>query len=93
MAFASLLYFSHSLYFHKLIEVYYYFDSIYLLCNLLVFPLYQVYVRLLTVDKTFTVRKHFKFFAAPLLLFLLSLGGLCLNWQAGGIKLRKPGPF
>lgn len=84
MAVASILYFSHALYFQKQIGLYYYFDSLYLLCNLLVFPLYHIYVRLLTIDQRFSLKKHSKHLVIPFTIFLLSIiGYISMSKQEG----------
>lgn len=50
MVAAFLLYFSHALFFKKHLDVYVYFDSLYLMASLSVYPLYFWYIKLLTVE-------------------------------------------
>ncbi|NLX74158.1 MAG: helix-turn-helix transcriptional regulator, partial [Bacteroidales bacterium] len=46
--------------------------------SLLVYPIYYVYIRLLTVDRVFDWKKHGVYFLPALLLFLLYLAGVLL---------------
>lgn len=75
MSTAFLLYLSHFFYFTQQVAVYRYFDSLYILCNLSVFPLYHIYVRILTVDSEISIQKHLKYLVTPIFIFLLSLLG------------------
>ncbi len=70
MAISCLLYFSHLSYFLPLPSVYHYLDAIYQLSSLLVYPLYYIYIRLLTTDDHFSWRNHYWILAAPILLGL-----------------------
>lgn len=78
MSTAFLLYLSHYFYFTEQVSTYRYFDSIYILCNLSVFPLYHIYARILTVDSSISFRKHSKYLILPISIFLLSLLGYSL---------------
>jgi len=78
MAVAFLVYISHFLFFLGQMDIYSYFDSIYTLASLLVYPLYHIYIRLLTVELKFSFRKHFRFLAVPILVFLIHLSGVLL---------------
>jgi AraC-like DNA-binding protein len=71
MTVAFLLYLSHLFYYLPLPEVYYYLDPFYQLFNLLVYPMYYIYIRLLTVDEKFSLRKHGVFLLPPLAMFVL----------------------
>ncbi len=75
MIVSFVLYLSHFLYFTGQLEVYFYMDSIYTLTSLLVYPLIHIYVRLLTIDKTFTISLHGKYLFLPFLLFVLHFAG------------------
>lgn len=86
MIVASLVYISHFFYFTKNSQLYFYFDSIYTLAYLLVYPLYHIYIRLLTVDVELSFRKHFKFLVAPLLLFVLTLIGYIVMGRDEGMQ-------
>jgi AraC-like DNA-binding protein len=78
MLVAFVLYLSHLLYFSGQVTLYRYFDSIYTWVSLLVFPLYHIYVRLLTVEKKFSFRDHGKFLILPTTVFLLHLVGVVI---------------
>ena len=84
MVAAFFVYVSHFLYFTERFTSYYYIDSVYTLAYLLVYPMYHIYVRLLTVDRTFSIKKHFKFFVAPILIFVLTFFGYILSGEEGG---------
>ena len=73
---AFLTFVAHLLYFIPLPEIYVYVDTIYYLTHLLVFPLYYIYVRLLSIDRNFSVKKHFKHLFIPLVLFVLYTAGV-----------------
>lgn len=78
MGVAFLVYISHFLFFMGQKDAYGYFDSIYTLASLLVYPLYHIYLRLLTKDVRFSFRNHFRFLALPVGVFLLHLTGVLL---------------
>ncbi|MFN3557200.1 MAG: helix-turn-helix domain-containing protein [Bacteroidales bacterium] len=78
MLVAFVVYLSHFLYFSELWSIYPYLDPFYNLASLLVFPLYHIYIRLLTREKRFSIAHHGKFILVPLTLFLLYLPGLFL---------------
>jgi AraC-like DNA-binding protein len=86
---AFILYLSHLFYFTGRFEVYYYLDSIYTLASLLVYPLYHIYVRLLTVDKWFSVRQHGKYLVIPLVVFFLHLTGYILMEKGEAMHYLK----
>ena len=75
MIVAFFLYLSHFFYYLPLPEVYHYADPFYHLFNLLVYPMYYIYIRLLTVDDRFEVKKHSIFLILPLLIFVLYVKG------------------
>ncbi len=80
MAVAFLLYLSHLFYYLPLPAVYHYADPFYLLCNLLMYPMYYIYIRLLTVDEGFSFRKHGLFLLPAVLMFALyGAGVLCMS--------------
>lgn len=78
MGVTCLLYFSHLLYFLPLPELYHYADPFYHLFSLLVYPMYYIYIRLLTVDRDFVWKKHALFLLPALVLFLFYLAGVLL---------------
>ena len=67
---AFLVFVCHLLYFIPLPEIYVHTDSIYYLTHLLVFPLYYIYIRLLSVDYEFSIKKHYKYLIVPFVLFV-----------------------
>ena len=77
---AFLTFIAHLLYFMPFPEVYVYADSVYYLAHLLVFPLYYVYVRLLSIDHDFSLKKHYKHLLAPFVLFVFyTFGGFFMT--------------
>ena len=69
---------AHLLYFMPFPEIYVYVDSVYFLTHLLVFPLYYIYVRLLSIDNDFSLKKHYKYLLVPLVLFVFYAVGASL---------------
>lgn len=74
---ASLLYFGHALYFYQNFTVFTWYDSIYTFASLSVYPMFYIYLRLLTFEQKFQ-RKHYKHFITPLIFFLIILGSTIL---------------
>jgi AraC-like DNA-binding protein len=91
MLVACLLYFTHLLYFTGQMEIYYYLDSIYILVSLMVYPLYHIYVRLLTVDQWFSLKDHGRFLILPLLIFAMHLTGYVLMSKPEGMYYLTAG--
>ncbi len=91
MLVAFLLYFSHFLYFTGQMEIYYYLDSVYILASLLVYPLYHIYVRLLTVDEWFSLKNHGRFLILPVLIFIMHLTGYVLMSKPEGMYYLTAG--
>lgn len=73
---AWVVYVSHFLYFSSFMEVYAVVDPFYQFASLLVYPMFYIYVRLLTVDKKYSYRQHGVYLLAPTLLFLLYTAGI-----------------
>lgn len=72
----------HFLYFSGLKEVFPYFESILALLGLLIFPMYHIYFRLLTVDKQFSFKKHYPIFLVPAFFFVIySAAILATPWN------------
>lgn len=80
MIVAFVVYVSHMIYFMGLYNLYFYFDAVYIFSSLAVFPLYHIYVRLLTVDKWFSLTRHGRYLIVPALFSLLVFSGL---WVMG----------
>lgn len=80
MIVACLLYLSHLFYYLPLKHAYHYADSFYQFFSLLLYPMYYIYIRLLTVEQRFSLKKHSRFFILPVCLFLLySIGVLMMT--------------
>ncbi len=73
---AFLLYLSHVFYFLPIPGIYHYTDAFYQLFNMLLFPMYYIYIRLLTVDRSFSWKRHGIYFIAPSAMFLLYTAGV-----------------
>ncbi len=71
MLVTALLYACHAVFFHDYRELYLKIDSLYLLSGLLVYPMYYIYIRLLTCDVTlkWSYLLHF----IPAIIFSLAL--------------------
>jgi len=73
MMVAFVVYLSHLVYFTEQFRLYLYIGPIYILASLLVYPLYHIYVRLLTVDLAFSFKRHWKYLAVPFSVFVFYL--------------------
>ncbi|MDD2344579.1 MAG: hypothetical protein PHY85_00360 [Bacteroidales bacterium] len=73
----SILYFGHALYFYQNYAVFTWYDALYTLASLSVYPMFYIYLRLLTFELKFQ-RKHYKHFITPLIFFLIILGSTIL---------------
>lgn len=71
MLFPLVIYISHFLYFAPLPAIYPYFDVVLQFASLMVFPMYYIYFRLLTVEENFSIKAHAKFLALPVLITLV----------------------
>lgn len=76
MMVAFVVYSSHFLFYTGYHNIYLYIDPIYQLSSLLVYPLYHIYFRLLTVDKKFSLKNHWIFLLPSVVCFILYLGGI-----------------
>lgn len=76
MAVAFVVYLSHFFYFTRQFEVYRFIDSLYIWAFLLVYPLYHIYVRLLTVETKFSLKVHWRFLVLPTFMFLIYFAGV-----------------
>lgn len=65
MFLCGLIFFCHFLYFAPYLELYAYFSVLLQWLSLIIFPLYHIYFRLLTVDKKFSFKLHFRYLAIP----------------------------
>ncbi len=64
---AFLLYLAHALFFKQQFEIYFIFDSIYIIASLAVYPLYFWYIKLLTVESKTIFRNLWMFIPSILL--------------------------
>jgi len=76
MLFPLLIYISHFLYFAPLPAIYPYFDIVLQFASLMVFPVYHIYFRLLTVEAKFSIKTHAKFLVLPALVTTLYATGV-----------------
>lgn len=79
MIFAFIVYLSHLFFYLPFDNIYPYFDSIYQFASLMVFPMYYIYLRLLTVDETFSIKQHFPVLILPFTLFILYSIGIIFS--------------
>lgn len=79
MATVAVLYASHACFFLGFKELYLKIDSLYLISGLSVYPLYYLYVRLLTSDTEFKKQYLIHFLPAVILGFALLLTGILSN--------------
>lgn len=64
MAVAFLLYLGHTLFFLEKFRLYIHYDPVYIASNLLVYPLYYQYIRLLTIDTRWSVKYLYHYIPA-----------------------------
>lgn len=76
MFFAFLVYLSHFFFYLPIKEIYPFIDPIYQLASLIVYPMYYIYIRMLTVDESFSWKKHRIFLIIPAGLTFLYLIGV-----------------
>lgn len=79
MLFACWVYLSHFFFFTQHTGIYIFMDALYQYASLMVYPMFYVYVRLLTIDKHFSIKKHGRYFLASAILLLLYLVGILLT--------------
>jgi len=71
MLFPLIIYMGHFFYFSHLTTIYPFFDVLLQYASLLVFPVYYIYFRLLTVDKEFSLKTHARFLVIPTVLSVI----------------------
>jgi len=71
MLFPLTIFISHFLYFAPLPAIYPYFDILLQFASLIVFPMYYIYFRLLTVEERFSIKAHAKFLVLPVFITLI----------------------
>mgnify|MGYP001435519609 CR=1 FL=1 len=83
---AFLVYIAHLFFFLNLNRFYIWIDCFYSLASLAVFPLYFIYVRLLTRDDRFRWKLHGRYLIAPLIIFVLTAIGYIIMDNATEFK-------
>ncbi len=78
MLFPFIIFTCHLLYFAPYPEVYPFFDVVLQYASLMVFPVYYIYFRLLTVDGKFSIKAHARFFIIPTVLAITYASGVLL---------------
>jgi len=67
--FLSCLFYTTKFFYHlPLPDIYIYFDFLYLYIGSLIYPIYHIYFRLLTVDEKFSWKVHSKYLIVPIVL-------------------------
>jgi len=79
MVFPLIIFICHLLYFTPYPDVYPYFDVVLQYASLMVFPIYYIYFRLLTVDKKFSIKAHARFLIIPTMLGIIYAVGVMLT--------------
>lgn len=67
------IYLTHFLYYSKQTDLVRWFEPLYQLASLSVYPLFYIYFRLLIVEKQFSIRKHGIYLLLPIVLSLMYL--------------------
>ena len=84
MLVAFILYLSHFFYFTRQSDIYLFLDPFYTSASLAVYPMYYIYVRLLTSEGTFSFRKHSGYLIIPVLFFIFEITALImLDFDSG----------
>ncbi|MBW6502412.1 MAG: hypothetical protein K0B05_13560, partial [Bacteroidales bacterium] len=82
MVVAFVTYISHFFFFQKIYDVYIWLDCFYHLGSLSLYPMFYVYVRLLVVDERPSLRKHFRYFIAPVTIFVaMAMGYIVMEYE------------
>ncbi|HZK03620.1 MAG TPA: AraC family transcriptional regulator [Bacteroidaceae bacterium] len=68
-----LLYISHLVYYLEFESIYLIVDSFYQLISLLVYPLFHIYIRLLTIDNGVSFKRHGKILTPPVIVSVIYL--------------------
>jgi AraC-like DNA-binding protein len=79
MLFPFIIFTCHLLYFAPYPEIYPFFDVALQYASLMVFPVYYIYFRLLTVDVKFSIKAHARFFIIPTILAIIYGAGVLLT--------------
>ncbi len=79
MIFAFIIYLSHFKFYYPFTDIYALIDPLYQFSSLMIYPMYYVYIRLLTVDKTFSLRLHGRYFLLPAVMTIIYLLAILLS--------------
>jgi AraC-like DNA-binding protein len=79
MLLTGIIFFSHFLYFAPYTDLYIFFDIPLMFIGLLIFPVYHIYFRLLTVDTKFSFSEHSKYMIAPAAVALIYAAAVILT--------------
>ena len=79
MVLTAIIFTAHFLYFAPFTQLYLYFDIPLQILGMVIFPLYHIYFRLLTVDENFSVKAHAKFLIVPATIALVYSVGVFLT--------------
>ncbi len=81
------LYTGHFFYFEQLSDILRWYDPIYQLASMLVYPLFYIYFRLLLLEIRFSWKKHLPYLIVPFLIFIVYAstaytlpGDIFINW-------------
>jgi AraC-like DNA-binding protein len=78
MLFSAICLFSYFVYFAPFRDAFPYFEPLLAFSGSLIFPLFHIYFRLLTVDEKFSFKVHSKFLLIPALIPLVHIVGILL---------------
>jgi AraC-like DNA-binding protein len=76
MFLAGLIFIGHFLYFASYPDLFFYINVFLQWISLIIFPLYHIYFRLLTVDEKFSLKVHFWYLAIPSIIGLIYTVGV-----------------
>lgn len=79
MLIITFIFTAHFFFFAPVPDVYPFLDCMLIYAGLLVYPLYHIYFRLLTVDEKFSFKVHAKYLVVPTFIFLLYFGAVLIT--------------
>lgn len=87
---AFVVYLSHLVFFSKMDQLYLWFDPFYNMAQQSIYPLYFIYILLLTRDNRFSWKSHGKYLIVPLFVFVLvSVGYIIMDSNAEQVYVRE----
>jgi len=82
MIVAFVNYLSHFFFFEKMYDIYIWLDCFYHLASLSLYPMFYIYARLLVADEKLSFRKHYRYFVAPVFVFVaLAAGYIMMEYE------------